>query len=433
MSSEHAAAVRNSNLYEYKGVAKSLLERIASLILDDPEWVKAQKYSEDTLGWCISRQETLAAWHGISVDTVCKLTQMYEADGWLKVKRFHDDRGYLRCWYTITKEQLAAIKARAMAKDEDDEFIRAKLPSRGARKSEESRQKSLANLDAAKASPEQPLDEKSKGLSTRSPEANRQEVEKPLDKKSIHSSGVPSFITGEENRSASSQNPVFSFSSSMKEGKPKTKATTPALSDGVQTANAAAAPPAPACPRPLNGARVKLMPHVVETLKAHGCPEKLIATLETYTKMAAILNGKGAGESCTNILTAYMTFAEHNPEFFKYWNPGKKYHTAEAFSHGEVEGRRAEFARKSKLTPDQLNAEEDEENAESWWVSLNSIEEKAAQEVVYAKGVVKKVDKRGNETDSYDMVAMWRRDRETCKSWVAKQWRKKRDRKNAAA
>ncbi len=422
MSSEHAAAVRNSNLYEYKGVAKSLLERIASLILDDPEWVKAQKYSEDTLGWCISRQETLAAWHGISVDTVCKLTQMYEADGWLKVKRFHDDRGYLRCWYTITKEQLAAIKARAMAKDEDDEFIRAKLPSRGARKSEESRQKSLVNLDAAKTSPEQPLDKKSKGLSTRSPEATRQEVEKPLDKKSIHSSGVPSFITGEENTSASSQNPVFSFSSSMKEGKPKATATAPVLSDGVQMASATPAPSVPACPRPRHGGKVVLKSEVVETLLAHGCPRDLIETLQTYTHIATILNGEGKGESCTNVLTAYMTFANHNPEFLAYWNPGCKFETFAGRSHRQVEERRAEFARKSKLTPQQADDEQDREDAMWWWVDL-TIEQRKP----FESGLIKVRDEYGMAEMS--AIEIWRRERESCQTEFARMWRRKRDKK----
>ena len=129
MSNEHSNAVRKSDLYEHGGTRKALLTEIGSLIFDaanpwgglePPKW-----WHPEYAGWCVSSQDHLAAAIGCSVEEANREIAEFEADGWLTVKKFRDERGYPRCHYTITPQQLAKIKAREMKKDEKKHYIRA--------------------------------------------------------------------------------------------------------------------------------------------------------------------------------------------------------------------------------------------------------------------------------------------------------------------
>jgi hypothetical protein len=68
MAKEHAQAVRQSDLYEYKGISKSLLERIAYLIVGTrKEDERGHPIGEPkpNEGYCTASQEVLAAMHEV--------------------------------------------------------------------------------------------------------------------------------------------------------------------------------------------------------------------------------------------------------------------------------------------------------------------------------------------------------------------------------
>jgi len=178
---DHYNAVRKSDLYEYGGISKPLLMLIAGLIIGQPE--EGEEADPDA-GWCVATQDTLAAMVGCSPDEVSRQVAKFERDGWLTVKRFRHERGYPRCHYAITPEQLKKIQARAMLKDEDGNYIRAKMPSKARKK------KSHKNLNHGT---KKPADRLSGSLPTDSQQAIPQLVSKPVDRLSasvvvIHSS-----------------------------------------------------------------------------------------------------------------------------------------------------------------------------------------------------------------------------------------------------
>jgi hypothetical protein len=156
MSSEHARAVRQSNLYEHEGISKSLLERIALLIRKSDEGEEPDPLE----GWCDASQDTLAAMHGCSREEVNRQATKFEQDGWLTIRRFRDGRGHKRCHYAMTPKQLESIQARKMEQDEHGEYIRERDVSavRGT--------KSRANLPAKGSKAKKPSDERSQSLVT---------------------------------------------------------------------------------------------------------------------------------------------------------------------------------------------------------------------------------------------------------------------------
>jgi hypothetical protein len=68
---------------------------------------------------------------------------------------------------------------------------------------------------------------------------------------------------------------------------------------------------------------IHLKPEVAAVLLAAGCPSSVLRRLESYTKMATILNGDAPG-GCSNPVSAYATFAKRNPEFAKLWLPAER-------------------------------------------------------------------------------------------------------------
>jgi hypothetical protein len=200
MSSEHARAVRQSNLYEHEGISKSLLERVALLIRKSDEGEEPDPLE----GWCNASQDTLAAMHGCSREEVSRQVAKFEQDGWLTIARFRDEHGHKRCHYAMTPEQFEGIQARKMEQDENGEYIRerdvsavrgtksrANLPAKGSRAKKPSDDSSLG-IGRADATSTQhlssvaphPSDESSQSHVTNGHKAKRPVVTKPSDERS---------------------------------------------------------------------------------------------------------------------------------------------------------------------------------------------------------------------------------------------------------
>ena len=77
----------------------------------------------------MSSQDHLAAAIGCSVEEANREIAEFEAERMAHRQEVCDERGYPRCHYTITPQQLAKIKAREMKRDEKKHYIRAEKPS----------------------------------------------------------------------------------------------------------------------------------------------------------------------------------------------------------------------------------------------------------------------------------------------------------------
>lgn len=292
MSGKHARAVRKSDLYEYCGISKSLLERIALLIIGPAK--DGQKPDPDE-GWCVASQDTLAAMHGCSPDEVSRQVAEFEKGGWLTVKRFRDGYGHKRCHYAITPEQLEKIKAREMRKYpeghlREGEYIRAKMPQK--RRGE----KSLANLKKGSGSsgsaqchahvtPIPPSDKLSSSQPTSCPQASRQTVGKPAD--NLSGNGL-SFIRSSQKKNHTS---LGDFRSSCRRKKEQA------------TAQVAAPPATPAIVETRSGGAAAGLLHeeTVAALRHAGCPDSVVSELGKFKHYSQRLN------STTNVLSCYMT------------------------------------------------------------------------------------------------------------------------------
>lgn len=127
MAFEHYINVRDSNLYEYKGLAKPILMTIAHLIISEPkenEQGKVIGERDPDAGWCIAGEDYIAAALGCSPDAVSKNVVQIKKDGWLEVDTWRNRHGHLRNKYRIPADKLGEIKARAYKKDEQGKIIR---------------------------------------------------------------------------------------------------------------------------------------------------------------------------------------------------------------------------------------------------------------------------------------------------------------------
>jgi len=118
MGSAEAKAVRESNLYEFGGVAKPLLIMVAQL--QRPVAVEKGEKPHVNEGWCDATQDYLAAMVGCSEDNVQELLRRFVRDGWLTKEAWGEGRNRYRI------SDLDAIKARKMEKDSEGCFIRAR-------------------------------------------------------------------------------------------------------------------------------------------------------------------------------------------------------------------------------------------------------------------------------------------------------------------
>lgn len=129
MAFEHYITVRNSDLYEYRGLTKSVLMTIAMLIRDEPEEDERGKIKGDrhpNTGWCDAGEEYLAAALGASTATISNHVTTIKADGWLEVETWRNSLGHLHNKYRFANGKLDEIKARAHKKDEGGNLVRGK-------------------------------------------------------------------------------------------------------------------------------------------------------------------------------------------------------------------------------------------------------------------------------------------------------------------
>ncbi len=373
---DHYNAVRKSDLYEYAGISKPLLMLIAGLVISEP---KEGQEADPGLppGWCVASQDTLAAMFGCSVEEVNRQIKKFERDGWLTVKRFRDDRGYPRCHYAITPEQLKNIKTREMKKDEDGYYIRAKRPlSTRKQESQKISQKNLVwNKRHATAMPQHPLDNPSRSLLMNHQEASCESIKKPLDNPSMKLLQVVVPSLGAVNGCSSGKGKSTSLRSN-KEGKknqsqnPERRAnTSPAVEQKRLDSSAA---PQRKIPKPNSVAPVRnyLKSEPAAKLRDAGCPEAVISEVTKLEHWSHALN------DTANPITAYVTLAtKANPvadRMSALWLPKLKANGVIVHSDADFEWdideavQNAMAKEYAQMTDEQL----DVKRAQLWWSTL---------------------------------------------------------------
>ena len=129
MAFDHYFIVRNSDLYEYKGLTKAVLMTIAHLIIEEPEEDERGKLKgkpDPDAGWCVAGQDYIAAALGMSPDAVSSAVNIIKKDEWLEVVTRRNRFGHIHNKYRIPAQKLEEIKGRAYKKDETGNFIREK-------------------------------------------------------------------------------------------------------------------------------------------------------------------------------------------------------------------------------------------------------------------------------------------------------------------
>ena len=125
-------AVLDSDLYDYAGATKSILARIAHLIIEpnkeDPVTGKTIGEPKPDVGFCIASQDYIACQLGLSVSTVWAATKQFKKDCWLEVVKTRDRYGDHNK-YRWADGAFERIVARARQRTEQWEFIRSKQTS----------------------------------------------------------------------------------------------------------------------------------------------------------------------------------------------------------------------------------------------------------------------------------------------------------------
>lgn len=322
MSKEHAQAVRKSDLYEYKGISKSLLERIAFLIVGtrkENEQGKPIGEPKPNEGFCTASQEVLAAMHGCSEREVGRQVQKFVRDGWLSIEEYRNEAGHRHYKYFMTAKQFKAIQARAMKKYPDDHekagyYIRTKSA-----KMRRDFKTVGGKTDDGSTVQAKSHDRLSGSLPTTSREALTTACAKPHDSESMNGLGtcvvLPSLI--EEKMGCSGKTPEKPKpSDSLLQGKKEKTTPTPGAQEN----------PTPAVrktstrvPRPAPPAPEHLEPAVTAKMKKLGFPEHVIAAITKMRDWSKALN------NTTNLLSSYETLAMKPNGFaskmFDMWMP----------------------------------------------------------------------------------------------------------------
>lgn len=447
MGKEHYNAVRESDLYEYGGYRKSLLMQIAGLIIgpreEDAQGKPIGEPDPDE-GWCVARQEVLAAWIGCSREQVVRMVAEFEADGWLTVKEFTDTFGHERRHYTITPTQLKKIQAHKMKIEEKNGLkhpVRAKKPSNArGEKSLKNLVKPVSGKRSHHKKLEPPWDGSSQSPVTDSHKAQCQPVTKPCDQssQSVVSPVFPSLGINNRNSLEAKAKPGDDFSSPK--GKKETPKTPYALPGGNQGVSAAARRPAAKPEKEVRPKKVVLLkPEVREYFRSMGAPQRLLDKIEGgYTFIATILNGDTPG-GCSNPLTAYASIAENNPVFAKIWMPTLGGKQVVADNAEEAEAMLAMRAKRDSMTAD----EKDREDSKFWFVSKRSWHEIQKKHGKDSEDPAKTYDIPEAEYESNDLMGdmetkasekrrlaailqAYLKEMQTGSTYEAKKWREKR-------
>ena len=369
MAKEHAQAVRKSDLYEYKGISKSLLERIAFLIVGarkEDERGKTIGEPKPNEGYCTASQQVLAAMHGCSEREVGRQVQKFVRDGWLSIEEYRNEAGHRHYKYFMTAKQLKAIQARAMKKYPDDHekagyYIRAKSAKmRRDFKTVGGKTDGGVTTNGAGGKPHDRL---SGSLPTTSREALTTACAKPHDNESMNGLGtgvvLPSLI--EEKMGCSGKTPEKSKpSDSLFQGKKEEPTPTPGAQDNTSPAGAKTRRGARPAPPPVE----LLEPRVVEKMVKLGFPAPVIAQIQKMKFWSEALN------NTSNVLSSYESLCNNPNDFadrmFKMWMP-KRILTAggmgdDCYDQGWEESLAAKAA-----VPKEVRIQEE---AISWFCSL---------------------------------------------------------------
>jgi hypothetical protein len=337
MAKEHYNAVRESDLYEYGGTRKVLLTYIAGLIIGPPEENAQGKpvgEPDKDEGYCVARQEVLAAWIGCSREEACRQIDEFVHDGWLTKEKFTDTYGHERCKYTITPAQMKKILACKMKIEEKNGIkhpIRAKHPGK------KGNDKSLLNLvrpGSGKRSHhkkvEPPCDNSSQSPVMTGHKAHCGVITKPCDDTSIPvvESVVPSFVANSSHKEDQPQKQTPSTSSYQ--GKNENQSQPREPQDNISPAGRkkTAKGSAPRAKRPAPRAAFK--PEVEEKFRMAGAPDIWFEAMAPLTDTVDVLNGENVC-GCPYPLQSWATIANKNPllKAAQLWTP--------VFKNGQLE------------------------------------------------------------------------------------------------
>jgi biotin operon repressor len=358
---DHYNAVRKSDLYEYAGISKPLLMLIAGLIIDHPA---DGKEADPDAGWCVAKQRVLAAMIGCSREEVVRQVKKFKKDGWLTVETFRDDDGHQHCKYAMTPEQLKKIKERAMHKDDEGHYIRARQPK-------SARKNGYKNLTSYKKF----HDESSPSLVTHGHQAKCDSVTKPCDNPSTSVVAVavvvPSLVENTE--------VVLGSKATSKPDSLRSKEGKNNQSPGAQ-GNTSPAVDKPRLRVPLPSGRAPVRNYLQAApavkLRDAGCPEEVIAEITKLEYWSGALN------DTANPITAYVTLAlkENGPanRLSRIWMPKPKAHGV--IIHGDADfdfgvsesEKNTMMKQRAQMTDDQR----ERETAWFWWGMLEMPERK---------------------------------------------------------
>lgn len=401
MAKEHAQAVRKSDLYEYKGISKSLLERIAYLI------VGARKEDErghpigepkPNEGYCTASQEVLAAMHGCSEREVGRQVDKFVKDGWLTRYEYRNEAGHRHYKYSMTPKQLKAIRAREMKKYPDDHekagyYIRAKNMKmkrdfHPGKKLSGSRSSTHVEPTLNTVQTHDPHDSLSGSQTTTSRGGLTTACTKPHDKESVNglSTGVvlPSLV--EKMGCSSEPTPRKTrrdASTSTKEGKKTQEAHDTSVRSEKNQRKGSARPPRMAA----------FKPEVESQFRAMGAPDLWFEAMAPLTGTIDMLNGENLC-GCPFPVKSWATTAANHPEWkaSQLWVP-------KVTESGDLEYSEANSLADQiilKRMNASLTEEERETNRAQWWWGNLEIPERETYNVPYIeKGDFSYYDTKG--------------------------------------
>ncbi|GEM_PF-4159913 len=99
-------AVRNSTVYENKGLAKSLLSLIAMLI----ERAEEERQPTENEGWCYASERYLAESLGMSEGAASRWIKAFKQDGWLVIECRPNQRGGQRNRYRLAENAMGRLE-----------------------------------------------------------------------------------------------------------------------------------------------------------------------------------------------------------------------------------------------------------------------------------------------------------------------------------
>jgi hypothetical protein len=186
-------AILDSDLYDYAGTTKSILARIAHLIIEpnkeDPVTGKIIGDPKVDVGFCKASQEYVACQLGLSESTVRAAIRECESDKWLTTVRWRDQYGHIHNKYKWADGAWERLTARKRDKNEQREYVREKQ-TKMKRKHEVGRFAPRIPANTPKEGTESPASNLPGGPQANCPEADVQIALRPAGKLPVKQVGV---------------------------------------------------------------------------------------------------------------------------------------------------------------------------------------------------------------------------------------------------